>query len=141
MLAVDRRTFGMIANADHENLNRDQQVALSNARLGHYMAVMGIAFAVTAVNLFLIFSFAHTAPASAKLALALSVFNISCFGALAGRSTLQEIKAINQDYSEAKLGTHHARYVAEVPTDLFAALTVGLVVLIGLVQLWMLFTI
>jgi hypothetical protein len=71
----------------------------------------------------------------------LSVFNISCFGALAGRSTIQEIKALNQDYIEAKLETHHARYVAEVPTDLFAALTVGLLVLIGLVQLWMLFTI
>src|SRR5882724_7197549 len=105
MLAVDRRTLGMIANADHENLNRDQQVALSNARLGHYMAVMGITFAVTAVNLFMIFSFAHTAPVSAKLALALSVFNICCFGALAGRSTLQEINALNQDYTEAKLGT------------------------------------
>ncbi|MFK0688831.1 hypothetical protein ACFX5Q_11565 [Mesorhizobium sp. IMUNJ 23033] len=131
----------MIATADQENLTRDQQVSLTNARLGHYMAVMGITFAVTAVNLFLMFSFAHMAPASAKLALALSVINISCFGALAGRSTLQEIKAINQDYTEAKLETHHARYVAEVPTDLFAALTVGLIVLIGLVQLWMLFTI
>ncbi|WP_192249507.1 hypothetical protein [Mesorhizobium silamurunense] len=131
----------MIATADQENLTRDQQVALTNARLGHYMAVMGITFAVTVVNLFLIFSFAHTAPASAKLALALSVFNISCFGALAGGSTLQEIKALNQDYNEAKLATHHAKYVAEVPTDLFAALTVGLIVLIGFVQLWMVFTV
>ncbi len=80
-------------------------------------------FAISVANLFLIFSFASTAPISARLALALSVVTIACFGALAGRSTLQELKAINQDYTDAKLGTHYARYVAEVPTDLFAALS------------------
>ena len=130
----------MTADSDHEQLNRDQQVALSNARLGHYIAVMGITFAVSVVNLFLIFSFAAKAPFPAKAALVLSVFSISCFCALAGRSTLQEIKALNKDYIEAGLGTHHARHVAEIPIDLFTALTVSLVVLFGLTQLWAVFT-
>ena len=117
----------------------DQHLKARATCLNQYTAAMGITFAVSVAHVFLILAYGPAAPTFARLALAASIVAITAYGALAGKASLEEAKAIIDDHVEAMPGTRYGKSIAGLPIGLFTALTVSLVTLIGVLQLVALF--
>lgn len=117
----------------------DQHLSARLNRLSQYLTTMAITFVVLLANLWLILAYGDTAGLPEKLAIAVSIIGIVAFGALGGKAALEEIKAVIDDHVETKPGTRYSSNIAGLPMGQFIALTVVLILLSGLVQLWALF--
>ena len=117
----------------------DQHLKARATCLNHYSAAMATTFAVNVAHIFLIFAYAPAAPMLARMALAASIVAIALYGALAGKASLEEVKAVIDDHVEAMPGTRYGKSIGGLPIALFTMLTVTLVTVIGLLQLLALF--
>ena len=117
----------------------DQHLSARLTRLGQYLTSMAVTFVVSIANLWLILAYADTAGLPEKLAIAVSIISIVAFGALGGKAALDEVKAVIDDHLATKPDTRYSRSIAGLPMGQFIALTVILILLAGVVQLWALF--
>jgi hypothetical protein len=118
----------------------DQYITACSACHAHLVQIYTIMFFAAIANTFLILTFAGSAAAMAKLALATLVVAAAVYSTLAVKSALDDLKAAATDAQDGLAGSAFGAYLAQIPVGFFNATSAVLNLLIAATQLGTIFS-
>jgi hypothetical protein len=120
-----------------QTLSLNETIDIGMRRLTQYIWVMGVSIFANIALLAITLSYGPGLSTISKITLTLFVIGATSFGALGGKSALEDVRAAGDDFVEQSASTRHSRELAKKPMGLFTMLTTGLTALIGLSLLLM----